>query len=146
MTIWTNSLDNLYHFVLDYCHQVIVQEQQLSYQQTAKQDGLPRANYFYQRRLISNEFQWTWKYIISHSMQCSKLALKRNNEQEYATRNCLGSFPSHSRLFNYVYVGQSLPHALFFAHIIFFSSLCPPFWKKDIFIFNRIIIVPSLYD
>ena len=52
------ELDHLYQFVSDYSHQVIVQ---LTYQQTAKQDGLPRANYFCHRMLISNEDGYRWK-------------------------------------------------------------------------------------
>ena len=40
--------------------------------------------------------------------------------------------PSHSHLFNYVYVDQSLPHVLFLPRIIFFSPLYPPpLWKEE---------------
>ena len=54
------ELDHLYQFVSDYSHQLIVQHQ-LTHQQTARQDELPRANYFSGRLLISNDFGFTEK-------------------------------------------------------------------------------------
>ena len=106
----------------------------LTHQQTAKQDGLPHANYFCHtgcwfqttfnvHRKLYQPFKGAFRMrasIAPNILSVKIPILPPAKLCESVSQDTESWTPSHSHLFNYVYVDQSLPHALFLPRIIFF--------------------------